>query len=273
MNRATLRNGFAAIALIAVAACTAAGSQSSQAIPASGVGAAGSDAALAPDRRRHPKPTKQKQRNLAGAALSIAGASVDLDEFGSANGLLSQLLNFGHDVAHTRTRAPRTSGSPTCQNGVEYTWSSTGQGQVSQTIEFFYDAACTEPYNLITLNATFTSAGGSAQGTQETFDQNGNVIGYQTYNATFTPGINGGIGQIQVLKTAAPGPSSSPTSQTGFTCLFNTGNAIDCGSGTVTTLASASPTPEEVGFEQTVVGQFVTPSPGPSGSPWPSSSP
>jgi len=224
------------------------------------------DAAASPNRLHRRPPNKKKQRSLAGAALSVAGAGIDLDQFGSADGLLSQLLHFGRGVAHTQQRSPRAI-APPCNNGVEYTWSSTGQGQVSQVIDFFYDSACTEPFNFVTLNATFTSAGGNAQGTQETWDINGNVVGFQSYTATFTAGINGGIGEIVVNKSSAPAPSAPPFSQSGFTCLFNTGNAVDCGSGTVTNVALASPAPEEVGFQQTVVGTFVTPSPGPSGQP------
>jgi hypothetical protein len=273
MNSATLRGGIAAIALIAVAACSGMGGQNSSAVPANGIGANGA-AAVTPDRNHRKPPSAKKQRALAGAALAVAGASIDLDQFGSADGLLSQLLHFGHDVAHTRHRIkPHDAG--TCNNGVEYTWSSTGFGQVSQTIDFFYDSACTQPYNFVTLNATFTSSGGNAQGTEETWDTNGNVVGYQTYTATFTPGASGGIGQIVVQKTSAPAPSASPSSQSGFTCLFNTGSAVDCGSGNVTNITLASPQPEEVGFEQTVVGAFVTPSPSPSGEPTtgPSASP
>jgi hypothetical protein len=272
MKRATLRIALAAVALVAIAACNAAGGGNNASVP--GMAPAGGTA-LTPDRRHKRPPNKKKQRSLATAALSVAGASIELDQFGSQDGLLSQLLNFGHDVARTHKAKPRTTGAPPCQNGVEYSWSSTGFAQVDQTIEFFYDAACTEPDNLITLDVTFSSAGGNATGTQETWDQTGNVVGYQTYTATFTPGINGGIGEIVVQKTSAPAPSASPFSQSGFTCLFNTGNAVDCGSGNVTNIALASPAPEEVGFEQTVVGQLVTPSPGPSASasPQPSGSP
>ncbi|HTA40457.1 MAG TPA: hypothetical protein VK760_15335, partial [Candidatus Acidoferrales bacterium] len=277
MKRATLRSGLAAVALVAVAACSAgnAGNNNST-VP--GISPA-TDAAMTPDRRHKHGPNQKKQRSLATAALSVAGASIELDQFGSQDGLLSQLLHFGHDNARRRKLRPHDGSTPVCKNGVEYSWSSGGSGQVDQTIEFFYDAACTQPFNLITLDATFSSGGGNATGTQETWDQSGNIIGYQTYTATFTPGVNGGIGQIVVQKTSAPAPSASPFSQSGFTCLFNTGNAVDCGSGTVTNVALASPAPEEVGFEQTVVGQFVTPSPSPapsasaSASPEPSGSP
>jgi hypothetical protein len=267
MTRATLRSGFATIALIAIAACSAAGGQNSSTVPTAGMGPASANLAQSRDRRHRRPPNKKKQRSIAGAALAVAGASIDLDQFGSTDGLLTQLLHFGHDVANKRGHSPHATMAPPCNNGVEYSWSSTGLGQVTQAIDFFYDAACTEPQNFITLDATFTVAGGSAQGTQETWDVNGNVIGYQAYTATFTPGVNGGIGQIVVQKESAPAPGASPFSQSGFTCLFNTGNAVDCGSGTVTNVALASPAPEEVGFQQTVVGQFVTPSPGPSGQP------
>ena len=277
MKSTTLRNGLAAVALVAIAACSA-GSGGNGASTVPGLSSA-NGAAATPDRRHKRSPNQKKQRSLATAALSVAGASIELDQFGSQDGLLSQLLHFGHDVARTRKAKPHDTGAPVCKNGVEYSFSSSGFGQVDQTIEFFYDSACTQPFNLITLNATFTSSGGNATGTQETWDQSGNVIGYQTYTATFTAGVNGGIGQIVVQKTSAPAPSASPFSQSAYTCLFNTGNAVDCGSGTVTNIALASPTPEEVGFEQTVVGQFVTPSPSPipsasaSASPEPSGSP
>ncbi len=273
MKRATLRNGLAAVALVAIAACSAgSGGNSGSTVP--GLNPAANNA-VTPDRRHKRPPNKKQQRSLATAALSVAVASIELDQVGSQNSLLSNLLHFGHNVARTRKVKQTIDTAPPCKNGVEYSWSSSGAGQVDQTIEFFYDSACTEPYNLITLDATFTSAGGSATGTQETWDQTGAIVGYQTYSATFTPGLNGGIGEIVVQKTSAPAPSASPFSQSGFTCLFNTGNAVDCGSGNVTNVALASPTREEVGFEQTVVGQFVTPSPNPSASasPEPSGSP
>jgi hypothetical protein len=270
MKRATLRNALAAVALVAIAACNAAnGGNNATTVPGM---APAAGTAVAPDRRHKRPPNKTKQRSLATAALSVAGSSIELDQFGSQDGLLSQLLNFGHNVARTHRSKPRDTGTPQCNNGVEYSWSNSN-GQVDQTIEFFYDSACTQPENLITLNATFSSAGGNATGTQETWDTNGVVIGYQTYTATFTPGIDGGIGQINVLKTSAAAPSASPSSQSGFTCLFNTGNAVDCGSGTVVSIPLASPSPEEVGFEQTVVGTFVTPSPSPSTSASPAPSP
>jgi len=63
----------------------------------------------------------------------------------------------------------------------------------------------------------------------------------------------------------------------GFTCLFQTGNAVDCGSAVINTAQqsnanamlhpnaveptaspSAAPAPGEVGFSQTALGQYVT---------------
>ena len=135
MNGTASRSGLAAVALVAIAACSAAnGANGNSTVPGL-TPAAGT--ATNPDRRHKRPPNQKKQRSLATAALSVAGASVDLDQFGSQGGLLSTLLHFGHSVAKTHKPKPHDGATPTCKNGVEYSWSSAGFGQVDQTIEFF----------------------------------------------------------------------------------------------------------------------------------------
>lgn len=74
------------------------------------------------------------------------------------------------------------------------------------------------------------------------------------------------IGSIAVQKSVAPAPSASPYATSGYSCVFGTGDATDCGSGNVISLPSASPSPLSLGFVQTTVGTFSTASPSPSPS-------
>jgi hypothetical protein len=259
-----LRAGCVAAALIALTACSSPGGGASSSVPAAGQ--AVTSAGMAAAAKHHPKtPSKARQRALAGAALTLAGNSLNVDQFGSTNGLLAQLFDFGRANEHVRHDA--SSSSPRCFNGVEHSWSSNGSGQLTQTIEFFYDSACTQPYLLIDVAMSFGSSGITAKGSQETWAQNGNVIGYKTFTATLSPGNPGTSGSIQVEEASAPAPSEPPTSQSGFTCLLHTSAKIDCGTGNTITLPSASPAPAEIGFTQTTVGSVVTPSPSPTPTP------
>ncbi len=168
-------------------------------------------------------------------------------------------------------------------------------GNYTQTIEFFYDSACTQPRKLITLNITFSSGTGTFTGTEELWDTSGNVVDYKTDTGTFT--FSGQqVTEVSVQRTVAAAPSATPFAENGFTCVFNSGEAIDCGNGIVATINDAqldphiyqnmgpspspspsasptsptpSPTPYEIGFTGTVTGTQTTPSPSPS----PSSSP
>jgi hypothetical protein len=274
MNITMIRGAFASVSLIAVAACSTVGGQTTPGLPA----AAGPAYAHANGLGRQPvTPPSTAQRTIAGAALSIAGNSLDLDQFGSTDGGLIGLVQFGSDAVREHLRAPHAV-APPCIRGVESTWSSSGPGQVSESAELFYDAACTRLYIVFNLNEAITSASGNAQVTRETIDQSGNVTDYQTYSLSFVTGGNGQIGDVIVQKTGGPNPGL-PAFQAGFTCLFDTGDAIDCGSGIVNAVQTASsnnrihpnavvtapPTatpspaaPGSVGFEQTIVGQYVS---------------
>jgi hypothetical protein len=262
MNRATLRSGLAALALIAVSACSAAG-QNASGLPAAGAGPSNEGAAA---RAASGAPGS---KTLAGAALSIAGSSSNYNQAGSTGGRLISLLHAGHSLA--RTRKPHTV-APPCNNGIEYSSSSSGQGQVTQILEYFYDSACTRPADLFTLNASYAAAGGSALATETRWDQNGTIVAYCTYSVSFANDAYGNLSQVQVQQTSSTAPGAPPLAQSGYTCLLETGNAVDCGSGVVDTLAAPStvatsspsppPAPGDVGFEQTVVGVAVTPSPG-----------
>jgi hypothetical protein len=212
------------------------------------------------------------QRNFSASALSAVGNGVDFDELSSPAGVSTFALERAKEIAHTRTTA---SGTPSCQNGVEFSQTSTGSGQVMQTIEFFYDSACTEPYKLLTRTITFTSTGGTAQGTEEDWDQSGNVVAYKTDSITFAFGLgHGGIGSIVDQRTIATAPGAPPFAQTGESCVLGGTNQIDCGAGNVLAISepSASPSPisESIGFQGLVTGKFVTAAP--SASPSPSAS-
>ncbi|HEX8805783.1 MAG TPA: hypothetical protein VF741_02495 [Candidatus Aquilonibacter sp.] len=180
---------------------------------------------------------------------------------------------------------------------MEFSQTSSGSGNYSQTIELFYDQACTQPRKLITLNITFGSGTGTFTGTEELWDTSGNVVDYKTDTGTFT--FSGQqVTQISVERTVAAAPSATPFAENGFTCVFNSGQAIDCGNGIVATInnpqldphifqnlgpspspsaspasPTPSPTPYEIGFTGTVTGTQTTPSPSPSPSGMPTMSP
>lgn len=206
------------------------------------------------------------QRNVAGSALASVGNDVDFDEWGSPGGISSMAVQEALAVKEVRVQSETV----TCQNGVEFSQSSTGDGEVTQTIEFFYDPACTEPFKLIVQTITFSDTGGSIQGTEEVWDQAGNVVAYKTFSLGFAVS-NGNLTSIAMQKSVAPAPSASPFLQVGESCLFGTANPVDCGAGNVVTIsqptASPSPLSESIGFTGTVTGDFVTPSPSPSASP------
>lgn len=247
--------GFIVFLIVAVvlAACGGGGTSSTPGM--SGGGATNSSAA-----------SVASQRNVAGSALASVGDDVDFDEWGPSGGISTLALQDAVSVQDVHTQ----SASGTCQNGVEFSQSSTGSGQVTQTIEIFFDPSCTEPFKLITQTITFSSSGGSIQGSEEVWDQAGAVVAYKTFSLAFTLS-NGHATSIVAQKSVAPAPSASPLLQVGESCVFGTSNPIDCGAGNVLTIsqptASPSPLDESIGFTGTATGTFVTPSPSPSASP------
>ncbi len=241
------------ITAVLLAACGGGGASST---PSMSGGMGGSSAAT----------SVATQRNVAGSALASVSDGVDFDEWGPSGGISSLALQDAVSVESVHTQS--TGG--TCQNGVEFSQSSTGEGQVTQTIEIFYDQSCTEPFKLITQTITFSSSGGSVQGSEEVWDQAGSVVAYKTYSLAFTLS-SGHVTSIVAQKSVAPAPSASPLFQVGESCVFGTSNPIDCGAGNVLTISqpSASPSPldESIGFAGTATGTFVTPSPSPSATP------
>ena len=272
MNNSPIRNGIATIALIAVAACSS--NAGGYTPPPTAAGPPGVQAS--PQSMHQPaQPPSQTQRTIAGAALSVAGSTINLNEFGSNDSRTVQMLRHGRSISHKRT--PHTV-APNCNHGVEYSYSSTGFGNVTESLEFFYDALCTMPADLYTLNATYTSAGGTAESTETTWDRSDNVTGFKMFSISFATGGDGGLTNIVVQKVNNQGTNLYSS---GFTCLFQTGNAVDCGSAVISTVQTNSnarmhpntvttptpsatpstpPTPGEVGFAQTALGQYVTPS-------------
>jgi len=221
------------------------------------------------------------QRAVSGSALSVAGASVDYNQIG---GPQSATLLGIQDAAALAAAAPAggplipvpgPTGNGSCNNGVEFTFSSTS-GTITERIEFFYDAACTKPYRLQTVTITPPPKGaagtGTSSGTTQVWDQNGNSVSYQTFTQTFTVNANGMVTQISQMATKSVSPSSPPTSQFGSTCLVGptATTAIDCGTGNTLTDTSAN---EALGFAETTLGSFVVvdplPSPAPSATPKP----
>lgn len=234
--------------------------------------------------------TTAKEQSAAGSALAVTGNSLDVDQFGSAEGAMSFAIRR---AIASRSDSVSATATPSCQDGVEFSQTSTGSGQFTETIEFFYDTACTQPRRLVTLNISFTSSGGTADGAEELWDTSGNVVDYKTDNAAFTLQSNSQqLAQITVQRAVAAAPSATPFGENGFTCIFTGSNPIDCGNATVATIndrqldprtygssspvpspsasskasPTPSPTPFEIGFTGTVTGTQATPSPSASPS-------
>jgi hypothetical protein len=268
-SRLALRLVFAAVVLAAFVACGGGGGGT---LPGTDSGSANSGVT-----------TAAKEQSVAGSALSMAGNSFDVDQFASTGG--AALFAIRRAIA-TRDGELEPAQTATCQNGVEVSQSSSGPGSFQETIEFFYDAACTQPRKLIVLNVTFNSSGGTATGSETNYDTNDNVVDYKTDNVTFQFSANSKqLAEISVQRSIAASASAPPFASNGFSCIFVTANPIDCGNAIVATIndsaldphiyattsptpstspsssPTASPTPFEVGFSGTVVGTQVTPSP------------
>jgi hypothetical protein len=304
MDAKRVRLMLVLFAATAVAACGGGGGGSSNPVPT--VGSGGTQPTPTPTAG----PTTAAQsavaqsRNVANSALNLAGTSLDINQFnpgGNGAGIfaLRRAIAWHRDDGGAGP-APSPSGSPACDNGVEFT-QTPASGGVTETIEYFYDDACTQPRKLDTLSITFTTNGGSSTGSETLWDDNGNIVDYKTVSASFTLDGSGNLASVSVEKTAAVSPSAAPFKQTGFTCLYGTGDPVDCGNAAVATIAApkidpndddgddptpapsgspapsaspaASPTPFEVGFAGTVLGTLVTPSPSSSPTPVPSASP
>jgi hypothetical protein len=219
-----------------------------------------------------PASAVSTQRMVSSSALSVADASVELNQLNMSNGSLG--LALAQSAAEARRPAdaspsPTPSSSPTCFNGVEYSRTISGS-TIDLTLEFFYDNACTEPYMLRTLAITPPPASGgtgTATGTVEVFNESGTPVDFNTLALTFIVDAQGNLTQVSEEKTAAPGPSAAPYAQFGYACVYGTASAIDCGLGNAINDTSAN---VSVGFTETTT---VASSPGPSASPAPSASP
>ncbi len=302
------RSLAALLAISSLVACGGGGGGGSSAVPSAPSGGGPTSSAPAAVTSGH---------STASSALNVAGSSLNVNQFGSVNGAVVFALRraIAAHVAQQRAHAqsasptPMPTGSPTpvCSNGVEFTQNSTGAGAQSETIEFFYDQACTQPRKLIVMNVTFTATGGTSQGTETLYDRTGAIVDYKSDNLSFTTDpTSNALTQISIEQTVAAAPSAPPFSQNGFTCIFGNSNAINCGDANVATVdapkvdpnddggqdggspapspsasaspdasaspsaspsPTASPTPFEVGFAGTLVGTQTTPSPAPSASP------
>jgi hypothetical protein len=231
------------------------------------------------------------QRSLSGSVLAVAGSSVDYNQL---SGPQSPTVLSLQDATTLAAAAPANgpmipgptppiivNGNGTCYNGVEFTYSSTSTS-ITETIEFFYDLACTQPYRLENLTITPPLHGGAgtggSSGTIQVWSQSGASVDYQTFSQTFTVNAGGLVTQISQTRTDAASSSSPPTSQYGETCLVGAltplaAMPIDCGTGNALTDTTAS---EALGFVQTTTGQFILappPSPAPLPLPAPLPSP
>ncbi len=307
------RSLTAAIAVLSLVACGGGGGGSSV-VPSSGGPSSGGTTSA---------PTSvTRGTSTASSALNVAGSTLNVNQFGSASGAVVFSLRRAI-AAHVRMRelgaqgspspspsaspttAPTATPGPVCQNGVEYSQTGTGTGTMTETIEFFYDQQCTQPRKLIVMTVTFTATGGSSQGTETLYDQTGAIVDYKNDSMTFTtdPTTNA-LTELSIEQTVAASPSAPPFSQNGFTCLFGSANALNCGEAHVATIAapqidpnddggensaspspspsasasptasaspsaapSASPTPFEVGFDGTLTGVAASPSPSPTAAP------
>jgi hypothetical protein len=281
-NRSALHALFVALVAASLVACSGGGGGMGGA-PVAGNPGAGNPVTGAPGTGQSATTMTTKEQSVAGSALAVAGNSLDVDQFGVSGS--ATIFSINRAIAYHRDGNPVPAATPVCQNGVEFSQSGSN-GQTMESIEFFYDQLCTQPRRLIALNISFTSSGGTASGTETLFDQSGNVVDVKTDNATFTL-TNGQLAQITVQRSVAAGPSAAPFAQNGFTCVFGSGNPIDCGNATVATInapnldphdfgtptplpsasPTASPTPFEIGFTGTVVGTQASPSPSPSAGP------
>jgi hypothetical protein len=277
-NRAI--RSFVAICAIAIfAACGGGGGGGGSISPSTGSGASSGSSSAA--------TTAAKEQSVASSALSVSGNSLDVDQFGATGSIGIQAIQR---ALASRNGTVSATATPSCHNGVEFSQSGSN-GSYMQTIEFFYDSACTQPRKEITLNITFSTSTGTFTGTEELWDTSGNVVDYKTDTGTFD--FSGQqVTQVSVQRTVAAAPSATPFAENGFTCIFNSGQAVDCGNGIVATInnpqldphiwqnmgpspspsasptsPTPSPTPYEIGFTGTVTGTQTTPSPSPSASP------
>jgi hypothetical protein len=266
-SRLALRTLFAWFAVASFVAC---GGGGSGAVPGTGSSGAGSPSA---------STMATKEQSVAGSALAITGNSLDVDQFGTTGG--AAVFAIQRAIATRNGQSPAAE-TGTCQNGVEVSQSRSGLGEFQETIEFFYDSACTEPRKLIVLDVTFSSTGGTATGTETIYDMSGNIVDYKTDDVTFTFASGSQkLAEISVQRTVAAAPSATPFAANGFTCIFGGSDPIDCGNAIVATIndlridphiyatssptpsaaQTASPTPYEIGFSGSVVGTQTSPSP------------
>jgi hypothetical protein len=214
------------------------------------------------------------QRSVGGSTLAVAGSAVDYNQLSGPESATVLSLQDATTIAAAAPSngpmipGPTPIGNGTCNNGVEFTYSSTN-GTITEKIEFFYNAACTQPYRLENLTITPPPHGaagtGSSSGTIQVWSQAGASVDYQTFSQTFTVNTNGLVTEISQTRTDALSSSSPPTSQFGETCLVGplATTAIDCGTGNAITDTTAN---EALGFVETTTGQFLL-TPGPSPAP------
>jgi len=246
-----IRFGIFSIATVAVAACSGgggSGSASPSTVTASAT-AAGQFVAT----------SVAQQHIAAGSALQAASASIDINQFGTADGALISAINEARSAAAANASS---SGVTTCHHGAEFAFSSTGSDSAVVTIDYFYDPQCSVQYKTLVLDITFSGTGGAATGTEQVFTPSGTTIDYQTYTISFVDASSGNqLASLTVAKTISAQPSASPYASAGYSCAFGSDRSTDCGNGNTIALPSASPSPFSVGFEDTTVGSIVTPSP------------
>ena len=174
------RSLAAVFAIASLVACGGGGGAGNSPLPSGGTGGGGTTSAPAAVTNGH---------STAASALNVTGSSLNVNQFGTFNGATVFAIRTAiaaHVAAMNGARAPLASATPACQNGVEFSQTGSGTGPITKTIEFFYDQLCTQPRKLVVMNISFTSTGGTSQGTETLYDQTGAVVDYKTDDLTFT---------------------------------------------------------------------------------------
>jgi hypothetical protein len=150
--------------------------------------------------------------------------------------------NFGrHVVAAMHHRTIASMGS--CVDSEIQTTTYPSATSATVTDQYFYDAACTEPWKTIT--ATVNTATGTATGSETVYSLSGAVTEYLTL-ALMVSEV-GSTENVTIEVTLAANTTATPTSSVGISCSL-TGATAKCGSAAVETLTSV----------QTMLGAALT---------------
>src|ERR1700722_889257 len=148
--------GVFSIAMLAIAACSGGGGGGRRS-PSTATATAAASGQLA-------TTAVAKQHIAAGSALQAASASIDINQFGAADGALISAINEARTAAAGNSSS---SGVTSCNHGAEFAFSSTGSDSAVVTIDYFYDPQCSVQYKTLVLDVTFSGTGGAATGAEQ----------------------------------------------------------------------------------------------------------